>query len=69
MKLEVDAFSSVRYIGTQSGSGLTDFSTLKAAVRCELDNTSVRSARCPAVVYTTLKVMKFNQPSPWLPLQ
>lgn len=57
MKLNINAFSTVRYIGTQSGTGVTDFSSLKLAVKNELENTAVRAARSPVVIYTTLKVI------------
>lgn len=55
MKLEMEAFSSLRYIGVQT-SLETDFSVLQQAVKNELENTTVRSPRQPAVVYQTLKV-------------
>lgn len=56
MKLEMEAFSSLRYIGVQT-SLETNFSELQQAVKNELENTTVRSPRQPAVVYQTLKVL------------
>lgn len=55
MKLEMEAFSSLRYIGVQT-TRETDFSDLKQAVKSELENTTVRSPRQPAIVFQTLKV-------------
>lgn len=56
MKLEMEAFSSLRYIGVQTKSLETNFSELKQAVKRELENTTVRSPRQPAIVFQTLKV-------------
>lgn len=60
LSLEIDAFSSMRYIGIQTGSGMTDFTKMKAAVYAELRNTSVRSSRPPSVIFNTLKVSMSN---------
>lgn len=54
--LEMDAFSSVRYIGTQTVSPPTNFRDLRAAIVAELNNTAVRSPRSPQLVFATLKV-------------
>ncbi|XP_021913704.1 zinc finger FYVE domain-containing protein 1-like isoform X2 [Zootermopsis nevadensis] len=61
-KLEIEAFSSLRYVGIQTLSPPTDFSDFRAAVQSELENTTVRSPRQPQVVFHTLKVLndKFN---------
>ncbi|KAL0266833.1 UNVERIFIED_CONTAM: hypothetical protein PYX00_009271 [Menopon gallinae] len=56
LKLEVDAFSSLRYVGVQTLSK-TYFAELKHAVKNELENTAVRSPRQPSVVFQTLKVL------------
>lgn len=56
-KLEIEAFSSLRYVGIQTLTPPTDFSDLRAAMQSELENTTVRSARQPNVVYHTLKVL------------
>jgi len=55
--LEMDAFSSVRYIGTQTVSPPTNFRELRAAITAELENTTVRSPRSPQLVFTTLKIL------------
>lgn len=55
--LELDAFSSVRYVGVQTLNPPTSFTELRSALTMELDNTTVRSARSPHLVYTTLKVL------------
>ncbi|KAJ4445116.1 hypothetical protein ANN_06915 [Periplaneta americana] len=56
-KLEIEAFSSLRYVGIQTLAPPTDFADLRAAVQSELENTTVRSARQPNVVYHTLKLL------------
>jgi len=61
-KLEIEAFSSLRYVGIQTLSGATDFSPLRSAVQSELENTTVRSPRQPQVVYHTLKVLSAQVP-------
>ncbi|XP_049841718.1 zinc finger FYVE domain-containing protein 1-like [Schistocerca gregaria] len=55
--LEMDAFSSLHYVGIQTVNQATDFGPLRFAVRSELDNSSVRSPRPPALVFHTLKVL------------
>uniref|UniRef100_A0A1B6LJN3 FYVE-type domain-containing protein n=1 Tax=Graphocephala atropunctata TaxID=36148 RepID=A0A1B6LJN3_9HEMI len=55
--LEMDAFSSIRYIGIQTLSQLTSFKELRVAITAELENTTVRSPRSPQLVFTTLKVL------------
>lgn len=57
LKLDIDAFSSLKYVGVQSKDAVTSFVALKNAVQLELDNTTVRSARNPKFIYLTLKVM------------
>lgn len=54
--LEIDAFSSMRYIGVQTVSPPSSFTKLRAAITAELNNTAVRSPRSPQLVFTTLKV-------------
>lgn len=56
LNLEIDAFSSVRYIGVQTVAPPTSFRELSAAVSAELENSTVRSRRSPQLVYNTLKV-------------
>lgn len=58
LQLDVDAFSSLKYIGIQTKDVATVFTELKNAVQLELDNTTVRSARNPKFIYLTLKVFK-----------
>lgn len=59
LKLKTDAFSSLRYIGTQRKGQNTNFSELRDVLRAELNNTSVRSARQTDIVYQALKVRKY----------
>lgn len=57
LQLDIDAFSSLKYIGVQSkDTAATSFTELKNAIQLELDNTTVRSARNPKFIYLTLKV-------------
>ncbi|XP_067011920.1 zinc finger FYVE domain-containing protein 1 isoform X2 [Anabrus simplex] len=56
-KLDIEAFSSLKYVGVQTLSPPTDFSELHVAIQSELENTTVRSPRQPHVVYHTLKLL------------
>lgn len=58
LKLECDAFSSLKYVGVQTKHLPTSFVELKNAVQMELENTTVRSKRHPKIVYLTLKVLR-----------
>lgn len=55
LKIGVEAFSSLHYIGQQALSK-TDFSELKLVIKGELENTKVRAPRRPVVVFETLRV-------------
>lgn len=57
MRLEIEAFSSIKYVGVQTLNPPTDYEPLRLAIRNELDNTTVRSARKPHLVYSTLKIL------------
>lgn len=57
MKLEIDAFSSIKYVGLQTMNDATDYKQLQSAIKIELNNTTVRSARKPYLVYNTLKTL------------
>lgn len=54
--LEIDAFSSMRYIGIQTVCPPSSFKKLQTAITAELNNTAVRSPRNPQLVFATLKV-------------
>ncbi|XP_011504970.1 PREDICTED: zinc finger FYVE domain-containing protein 1-like [Ceratosolen solmsi marchali] len=56
-ELEIEAFSSIKYVGVQTTQPPTDYQPLQAAIRSELCNTAIRSARKPHLVYSTLKVL------------
>lgn len=58
LKLNYDAFSSIKYIGIQTKDKTTSFSELKNAIQLQLENTTVRSRRNPKVIYKTLKVSR-----------
>lgn len=55
MGLEIDAFSSIKYVGLQRVNNVTDYEELRYAITTELKNTAVRSARKPYLVYNMLK--------------
>ncbi|KAG7198693.1 hypothetical protein KM043_001690 [Ampulex compressa] len=57
MRLETEAFSSIKYVGLQTITSTTDYEPLRVAIETELNNTTVRSARKPYLVYNTLKVL------------
>lgn len=63
MKLEVEAFSSIKYVGIQTANFTTDYQLLQTAIKKELSNNTVRSARKPYLVYNTLKILneKFSE--------
>ncbi|XP_067831032.1 zinc finger FYVE domain-containing protein 1 isoform X2 [Heptranchias perlo] len=60
--LSTEAFNSVEYVGTRTIAPPTDFSGFLQAVRRRARNTSTRSPRPPAIVYSALKAlsMRFN---------
>lgn len=55
MSLEIDAFSSIKYVGLQRVNNATDYEELRSTIATELKNTTVRSARKPLLVYNMLK--------------
>lgn len=55
MNLDIDAFNSIKYVGLQMVNGITDYEQLRSAIEIELNNTTVRSARKPHLVYNTLR--------------
>lgn len=55
MGLKIDAFSSIKYVGLQTVNDTTDYEELRSAIESELNNTTVRSARKPHLVYNILK--------------
>jgi len=55
MNLEIDAFNSIKYVGLQMVNNTTNYEQLRSAIEAELKNTTVRSARKPQLVYSTLK--------------
>lgn len=57
MKLETEAFSSIKYVGIQTTNSTTDYELLQTAIKKELYNTNIRSARKPYLVYNTLKIL------------
>ncbi|XP_037935303.1 zinc finger FYVE domain-containing protein 1-like isoform X2 [Teleopsis dalmanni] len=58
LNYDINAFSSLRYVGIQTENNkTTDFSKVIAAVRMEIENTSVRSSRQPGVVFKAMKAL------------
>lgn len=59
LNLSIDAFSSLKYVGVQTKNFRTSFKEFKNAVQLELEDTKVRSARSPVIIYNTLKVIYY----------
>ncbi|XP_053693658.1 zinc finger FYVE domain-containing protein 1-like isoform X2 [Sabethes cyaneus] len=61
-KLDLTAFSSLRYVGIRTREPPTNYEPLKVALQRELKNTTVRSPRQPTVVFDALLALnrKFN---------
>lgn len=57
MKLEIKAFSSIKYVGLQTMNNVTDYKQLRSAIKAEVSNTVVRLARKPQLVYNALKML------------
>lgn len=55
MRLEIESFSKLKYVGLQTLNSTTDYKPLYVVIKNELDNTSVRFARHPQLVYSTLR--------------
>lgn len=60
MHLDLDAFSSIKYVGVQTTNYRTDYMSLINAVRMELENTTVRSPRKLEVIYQALKALNLK---------
>lgn len=60
MHLDIEAFSSLRYVGVQTIVPPTNFKDLRNAVIAELENTTVRSSRNARIVFLALKVRLSN---------
>uniref|UniRef100_T1PND9 FYVE zinc finger protein n=1 Tax=Musca domestica TaxID=7370 RepID=T1PND9_MUSDO len=58
LNYDINAFSSLRYVGIQTSSnGSTDYNKLIAALRVDLDNTTVRSARQPSIIFKAMRAL------------
>nr|XP_033342830.1 zinc finger FYVE domain-containing protein 1-like isoform X1 [Megalopta genalis] len=57
LKLKTEAFSSVKYVGLQTTNFIADYEPLYAAIKKELNNSTVRYGRHPNLVYNTLKIL------------
>ncbi|XP_065363226.1 zinc finger FYVE domain-containing protein 1-like isoform X4 [Calliphora vicina] len=58
LNYDIKAFSSLRYVGIQTSStGSTDYSKLIFALRCDLENTTVRSPRPPSVIFKAMHAL------------
>ncbi|XP_015189179.1 PREDICTED: zinc finger FYVE domain-containing protein 1-like isoform X2 [Polistes dominula] len=55
MGLEIEFFSKLKYVGLQTLNSSTNYEPLRIVINNELENTSVRFARHPQLVYSTLK--------------
>lgn len=57
MNINLEAFSSLRYVGIQTQQAPTDYNVIKNALLLELDNTAVRSPRPPEVIFKAIDVI------------
>ena len=57
MGLTTEAFSAFEYVGIRTLMPPTDFAKLSAIVHRHLTNSTVRSARTPAVIFNALRVL------------
>jgi len=57
LHLSIDGFGSLKYVGTQTLKPPTSFNSLLSVLESRLRDQSLRSARRPALVYQTLKVL------------
>lgn len=55
ISMNLDAFSSIKYVGLQTNNKETDYSTLINAIKAEIENTTVRSPRQPGVIFQAIK--------------
>lgn len=57
MNIDLEAFSSLRYIGIQTQHPPTDYSIIRNALIGEIENTAVRSPRQPEVIFKAIDVI------------
>lgn len=57
MSLSTEAFSALEYVGIKTLMPPTAFEPLQKTVHKHLTNSTVRSARTPAVIFNALKVL------------
>lgn len=57
LHLDIEAFSSLKYVGVQTIVPPTNFKELQSAIIHELKNTTVRSSRSGRIVFLTLKAL------------
>lgn len=56
MNIDLEAFSSLRYIGVQTSHPPTDYKVIENALHMEIENTTIRSPRSPDVIFKALDV-------------
>lgn len=59
MNIDLEAFSSLRYVGIQTQQPPTDYSAIRNALLLEIENTAVRSPRQPDVIFKAIDVIIF----------
>ncbi|XP_059619752.1 zinc finger FYVE domain-containing protein 1-like isoform X2 [Phlebotomus argentipes] len=57
LNMTLDAFSSLKYVGIQTATPPTNYTSLRNAVNLEVGNATVRSARQPSVVFQALHAL------------
>ena len=57
MNLSTEAYSAMEYVGTRTSKNPTSFMKLQKCLEKHLNNSTVRSARHPFVIYNSLKLL------------
>lgn len=57
MNLSTEAYSAMEYVGTRTSKNPTSFDKLQACLKKHLNNSTVRSARHPFVIFNSLKLL------------
>lgn len=57
MNIDLEAFSSLRYVGIQTPQPPTDYAAIRNALLLEIENTAVRSPRQPDVIFKAIDVI------------
>lgn len=59
MNIDLEAFSSLRYVGIQTPQPPTEYNHIKNALHLEVENTAVRSPRSITPIFKAIDVSIF----------